>query len=214
MKKENIKAVLFDLDGVITDTAKFHFEAWSRTAAEVGITLPHDFEENLKGIDRINSMKRILEFGNVTLSEEDFEAKLTEKNDFYVSLLSDLTKEDILPGIVEFIAECKENNIKLAIASVSKNAPVILTKLGIIDAFDYICDPATLKNGKPDPEIFVNCAEALNVPFENCVGIEDAVAGVESIKGANIFAVGIGELEKADIILKSTSELTLGLFNA
>ena len=204
-----IKGFIFDLDGVITDTAKYHFKAWKACAKTVGIDLPDAFEEDLKGIGRANSLKRILAFGKVEVDTQKFEELLKWKNDLYVSFLDELTTNSILPGIKAFLDELKAKGFKLAIASASKNASTILHKLKITDYFDYICDPATLKHGKPDPEIFLNCAQGLGFAPEECIGLEDAPAGIEAIKAANMFAIGIGqELTAADLILTSTKELT------
>lgn len=206
------KGFVFDLDGVITDTAKFHYIAWKELASELGITIDEVFNETLKGISRMDSLNRILAYGNrendFTLEEKEALAK--KKNDNYVELLAELSEKDLLPGVHDFLVAAKENNIPCSIASASKNAPMILDKLGVIDFFGHIVDPETLKKGKPDPEIFVKAAESIHIAPQEAIGFEDAQAGIEGIKKAGMFAVGISSTETlvgADIQVASMTEL-------
>lgn len=204
-----IKGIIFDLDGVITDTAKFHYKAWKRLASRLGIDIDEDFNEGLKGVSRMDSLKRILEHGNVLdkYSREDLEALAEDKNKDYKKLLEDLKKEDILDGIEDFINEIRYNNIKIGLASVSKNAPMILDKLGLIDKIDFIADPAKVEKGKPAPDIFIEAARGLGLDIKDTIGIEDARSGVDAMKACNMRSVGIGV--DADLRLESTSQLSL-----
>ena len=209
------KGVIFDLDGVIVDTAPFHYLAWKETADKLGIQIDEEFNESLKGIDRYNSLQKILEFGNVALEEEEKERLMKEKNDRYLELLEKLNEESILPGIESFISELKKNGYKLALASASKNAPLILKKTGLYEYFDNIAEPGSVR-AKPFPDIFLKGAELLGLEVSECVGIEDSYAGIQAINDADIFSIGIGDFEilsDADLNLKSTDFLTLELIN-
>lgn len=207
------KGFVFDLDGVITDTAKFHYIAWKELGHELGIEIDLQFNEQLKGISRMDSLERILVHGG---RENDFtaeqkEALAAKKNQHYVTLLQKLTPEDLLPGVKDFLDQAQALGIPCAIASASKNAPFILEKLGVIDEFDAIVDPATLTKGKPDPEIFVKACELIHVAPGDAIGFEDAQAGIQGIKGAGMYAVGVstGEaLDGADKIITHFTEIT------
>lgn len=206
------KGFVFDLDGVITDTAKFHFIAWRDLGAKIGIEVDLKFNEQLKGISRMDSLDRILVHGGKedAYTLEQKEALAAEKNDHYVELLQELTPADLLPGVLEFLDDAKENDVPCAIASASKNAPFILEKLGVKDRFSGIVDPASLHKGKPDPEIFIKAAELLGITPAEAIGFEDAQAGVDGIKGAGMFAVGVlsGEpLHGADLTVHRLDEL-------
>ncbi|WP_034849020.1 beta-phosphoglucomutase [Clostridium hydrogeniformans] len=207
-----IKAVLFDLDGVIADTAKFHFIAWKTIAKEVGVEIDEKFNEKLKGVDRVLSFERILAHGNITsLTEEEKEYYRTKKNNLYKELLKKLTPDDVLPGIVDLFNELIDNNIKISIASISQNAPYILEKLNLLEKIDAIADPKAVKNSKPAPDIFLKAAEMVGVDACNCVAIEDAEAGIEAINRAEIFSIGVGDLFGADLLVDSTGELNLDI---
>ena len=208
------KGLVFDLDGVITDTAKFHYIAWKNMAEKLGIIIDEKFNEQLKGISRTESLERILEFGGKAdaYTEEEKEKVAAQKNTEYVELLEELTPADILPGLLSVLDQAEALGMKSSIASASKNAPHILEKLGIKERFAHIVDPNTLVKGKPDPEIFVRAAEAIGIKPEEAIGFEDAQAGIEGIKGANMFAVGVsvGEpLHGADLIINSLEEIDL-----
>ncbi|MER2227370.1 MAG: beta-phosphoglucomutase [Carnobacterium sp.] len=209
-----IKGFIFDLDGVLTDTAEYHYQAWKRMANKLGIPLDREMNEQLKGISRMDSLERILAIGNQTekYSVEEKEQLANEKDEDYKKLILSVTPNDLLPGIADLLADLKKENIRLALASASKNGPVIMEKLGIADLFDTVVDPASLANGKPDPEIFIKGAEQLQLKTEECVGVEDAQAGIESINAAGIFSVGVGTKEmmkNADYAVSDTSELKL-----
>ncbi|PZL69867.1 beta-phosphoglucomutase [Enterococcus plantarum] len=208
------KGFVFDLDGVITDTAKFHYIAWKNLAAELGITINETFNETLKGISRMDSLEKILAYGHKEndFTTEEKEALAQKKNEEYVKLLADLSEKDLLPGVHNFLVQAKERSIPCAIASASKNAPMILEKLGVLDFFGHIVDPETLKKGKPDPEIFVKAAESIKIESKDAIGFEDAQAGIEGIKAAGMYAVGISETENlagADLQVASMTELSV-----
>ncbi|MBC1864058.1 beta-phosphoglucomutase [Listeria welshimeri] len=207
-----LKGVVFDLDGVITDTAHYHYLAWKKTAESIGIEFDEAFNENLKGVSRIDSLLLILKKDGREndFTEEQIETLAAEKNEFYVSLLQEITPTDVLPGIKELIVDLKKQNLKCAIASVSKNARTVLNALEMEQAFDYIVDAAKITKSKPDPEIFVEACRGLGLETAEVVGIEDAQAGIEAINAAGIISVGVGSgLSDADMTVKNTGLLDL-----
>ncbi|EAE9367969.1 beta-phosphoglucomutase [Listeria monocytogenes] len=207
-----LKGVVFDLDGVITDTAHCHYLAWKKTAESIGIEFDEAFNENLKGVSRIDSLLLILrkDGRENDFTEEQIEALAADKNEFYVSLLQEITPADVLPGIKELIVDLKKQNLKCAIASVSKNARTVLSALEMEQEFDYIVDAAKITKSKPDPEIFVEACRGLGLETSEVVGIEDAQAGIEAINAAGIVSVGVGSgLRDADMTVKSTGLLDL-----
>lgn len=213
---KTLEAIIFDLDGVITDTAEYHFLAWQKLGDDLGIPFDREFNETLKGVSRTESLERILALGNKQndFTEEEKEALATKKNDHYVELIANITAEDLLPGIENFLNEIKEAGIKIGMASASKNAFKVTDGLGVQDLFDHIVDAATVAQSKPHPEVFLKAADALGVKPENCIGVEDAFAGVEAINSANMLAVGVGDaavLNNADHVVPSTDKLTLAL---
>ncbi|WP_161980827.1 beta-phosphoglucomutase [Streptococcus sp. S784/96/1] len=204
------KGALFDLDGVIADTAVFHFAAWKNLVKKhFNADLPDELEEKTKGISREDSLHVILNYLNIQVSDEEFRALAAEKNEAYVEALNVLNPNYILPGITSFISDLKSNHVKIALASASKNGPLILKKLGLSDAFDAIADPAKVAAGKPAPDIFLAAAKSLNLDPKDCIGVEDAVAGVSAINasGATSIAVGGVELSQATKRFNNTSEL-------
>lgn len=212
--KKPLKAIIFDLDGVITDTAEYHFLAWGALAEELNIPFSKEFNEQLKGISRMESLEKILVHGRraTDFTEEEKHSLANKKNEHYRKLIDSITPNDILPGMNKFILEAQNTCIKLAIASASKNAVSVITSLGLKDQFDVIVDAKTIKNGKPHPEVFLTAANLLQVEPKHCIGIEDAAAGVEAIKRAGMIAIGIGAakiLSKADKVYNSTKEITL-----
>lgn len=210
----NIKGFVFDLDGVITDTARFHTQAWRQVARKVGVTWTPELAEKLKGISRMASLDLILQAGGKQndYTEAQKEALAAEKNANYLKLVDTLTPADILPGMAPFLISVHRQGYRMAIASASKNAPRVLHNLGISDYFPNIVDPSTLSKGKPDPEIFLKGAAEIGLRPEACIGVEDAAAGVQAIKAAGETAVGIGDahiLHEADMVFPSTKQLTL-----
>lgn len=210
MNNRTIEAVVFDLDGVITDTAHFHYLAWKQLAEEIGITIDETFNERLKGISRLDSLEIILKAGNRQndFTQEEKADMAEKKNRHYCELLKELTKKDVLPGILPLIEEIKADGIKIGLASVSKNAGTVLKALELESAFDYCADAAAIKKSKPDPEIFLTACKGLHANPENSIGIEDALAGVEAIKASGMFAIGVGKnLDRADYKVESTIQL-------
>jgi beta-phosphoglucomutase len=200
-----MQAFLFDLDGVIVDTAHFHYQAWRRLANEkLGFDISEEFNESLKGVSRTESLERILSHGSVSLDETTKEAYASLKNQWYVELVNQMTPDDILPGVLDFLEKTRTIGIKIGLGSVSKNAKPILEHIGIVKAFDVIIDGTKIAKGKPDPEVFLKGAEELGIAPAECVVFEDAVAGIEAGKRAGMKTVGIGQpevLKEADLVL-------------
>ncbi|MCD5325998.1 MULTISPECIES: beta-phosphoglucomutase [Pontibacillus] len=209
---KEIKAIIFDLDGVITDTAEYHYLAWKQLADDLGIPFDRIFNERLKGVSRMDSLQMILDHGGIVLAEEEIEALAHKKNEHYKTFIGKITPDDLLPGILPFLTQVRAAGIPTALASASKNARPVIRQLRIESYLDTVVDAASVERGKPDPEIFLKAAQQLNVNPEQCVGIEDAEAGVKSIKTAGMFAVGVGTktaMAEADWIIDHPSQLTL-----
>ena len=207
-----IKAFLFDLDGVIVDTAIYHYQAWKRLATELGFDISEEFNESLKGVSRMDSLDLILAHGGVTLPDDEKTKLADQKNGWYLDLVSRMTAEAILPGVASFFAQVRQAGLKTALGSVSKNAPLILERIGMTNAFDVIIDGTKISKGKPDPEVFTKGAAELGVSPAECVVFEDAVAGVEAGKRGGMFVVGLGSpdtLAQADLVAPSLAELTV-----
>lgn len=199
-----IKACLFDLDGVIVDTARFHYIAWKELANDLGFDLTEEQNEQLKGISRMESLEIILGLGGVELSEEEKLERAAKKNSRYLELCQQMTPDNTLPGVKAFLDELKSASIGIGLGSASKNAKVILERIGMLSYFETIVDGNRVTKGKPDPQVFNLGAEDLKADPSECVVFEDAVAGVQSAKAAGMFAVGIGEqsvLTEADIVV-------------
>ncbi|MGT2756135.1 beta-phosphoglucomutase [Streptococcus ovuberis] len=204
------KGALFDLDGVIADTAVFHFAAWRNLIKKYfNADLPDELEEKTKGVSREDSLRVILDYLQISVPADAFARLAEEKNEAYVAALEVLTPDYILPGIADFIQTLQENGVKLALASASKNGPLILEKLGLSEAFDAIADPANVANGKPAPDIFLAAAQGLGLAPADCIGVEDAVAGVTAINASGAYSVAVGgdELNHAKLRFKSTADL-------
>ena len=204
------KAFLIDLDGVIVDTAVFHFKAWKKLTNLLGFDIDQEFNESLKGISRMDSLNEILKKGNLEISMEEKLKYAEIKNSWYLELVNQMTEKDILPGVKEFLNVSRNLGIKIALGSASKNATLILEKTGILSFFDAIIDGNHVSKSKPDPEVFFKGAEALQVLAKNCIVFEDAFAGVQAAKAAQMKAVGIGDsqvLTNADFVLKGLFEI-------
>ncbi|PZE21844.1 beta-phosphoglucomutase [Paenibacillus xerothermodurans] len=211
---KRLEAAIFDLDGVITDTAELHYLAWKKLADELGIPFDRQVNERLKGVGRMGSLELILQNGGVTVPDEQKKEWAARKNEYYKSMIQTITPDDLLPGILPLLEELKAEGIKMAIASASENAPVVLDKLGVRDYFIAVIDPKALPKGKPEPDIFLAAADQLGIEPGNCVGIEDSSAGITAIKTAQMKAVGIGSgngLAEADIVLDGTEKLNLAM---
>ena len=207
-----IKACLFDLDGVIVDTAVYHFQAWRRLANELGFDFTEHQNEQLKGISRMESLDLILKWGGVTLSDEDKLAWATKKNDWYLDLVSQMTPNEVLPGVPAFLTSLRENGIKIALGSASKNSKLILERINMLSYFDAIIDGNNITKGKPDPQVFLLGAEATNTKPEECAVFEDAVAGVQAAKAGGMKAIGVGSpeiLNEADFVISSFEEMNV-----
>lgn len=212
MGDKEIRAFLFDLDGVITDTAAYHFQAWKELADSIGITIDGTFNEQLKGLSRMDSLERILRHGGKqhAFSVQEKTELAAVKNSRYIERIQQLTPADILPGIKPLLNRLKAEGVKIGLASASKNARTILERLELQSYFDGIADAAVVMHGKPHPEIFWKAADILDVPYACCVGIEDAAAGVQAVKSAGMFAVGVGNrqiMHQADLVVEDTSQL-------
>jgi beta-phosphoglucomutase len=207
-----IAACIFDLDGVIVDTAKYHFLAWKRLAEQLGIRLTEEDNERLKGVSRMASLEIILEIGNRKPDDNRKLEYATLKNSWYVEYISKMTPDEILPGSLDFIKELRNANIRIAVGSASKNTPMILERLGILELFDAVADGNNVGKAKPDPEVFLKAAEMVGTDPVNCVVFEDAVAGVQAALNAGMMCIGIGSakvLTEAHAVVKGLNEMNL-----
>lgn len=205
------KGIIFDLDGVIVDTARFHFLAWRKLARELGIDFSELQNEELKGLSRSHSLQKILGWGKKTVSDEDFERYMTMKNEDYLASISSMTKDDLLPGVRAVLDYLTENKIPYALGSASKNAPAILKYLDIYDRFEAIVDGNNVQKPKPNPEVFLSGAKALGKAPEDCVVFEDAQAGIQAAISAGMISIGIGDkkiLGEADYNFSDFTEIT------
>jgi len=204
-------AFIFDLDGVIVDTARFHFIAWKMIADNLGIPFSEKENEDLKGVSRVDSLKKILKMGNKTLSEDEFNRLLVQKNEDYLTRVDTLDENDILPGVVPFLSKIEALNIPIALGSASKNARKILTKIGLKSRFRVIVDGNLIQKPKPNPEVFLKAAELLHVSPKNCIVFEDSTAGIQAANTATMTSVGIGNasvLNQADFVYDSFKEIS------
>jgi len=211
-----IKGCIFDLDGVIVDTAKYHFLAWKRLADELGILFTELDNERLKGVSRMASLEILLEIGN-KIYEEDKKYVLAEKkNNWYREYILKMDQEEVLPGVKAFMESLKKEDIKIALGSASKNALTILENINMINYFDAIIDGNKVQNAKPDPEVFILGAKELGLYPNECVVFEDAVAGIKAAKLAGMKVIGVGDsviLGNANIVIPGFNEVTLDLLN-
>lgn len=207
-----IKACLFDLDGVLVDTAKYHFIAWRELAEQLGFEFTEQDNERLKGVSRAASLDILLEIGGLTLDEERKSLLAEQKNKRYVEYIARMDRSEILPGALEFLKECREAGIKVALGSASKNAMTILNNTGLTPYFDAIIDGTHTSAAKPDPEVFLLGAKALDVAPEYCVVFEDAEAGIVAATRAQMGSVGIGSpevLAAANIVVPSLQQISV-----
>ena len=189
------RCALFDLDGVIVDTAKYHFLAWKKIAAQCGYELTLPDNEQLKGVSRPDSLNRILEMAGTRLDETTFESYLHQKNKDYLQLIQEVTPEDILPGVQAALNFLKVNKVKIGLGSASKNALIILEKLQITSFFEVIIDGNSVQQGKPHPEVFLKGSTALGEAVEACVVFEDSQAGIDAAKAGGMTAVALGDVK-------------------
>jgi beta-phosphoglucomutase len=206
----NTKAFIFDLDGVIVDTAKYHYLAWLKIAEQLGIDFTHEHNELLKGVSRVRSLDIILELGSVNASQVDKDKWLIQKNEDYLSYLIDMNESEILPGVMPILQFLKDKNQLIALGSASKNARPILEKTGILAFFDAIVDGNDVTNAKPDPEVFLIAAKLLNVDPKNAIVFEDSVAGIQAANIGGMTSIGIGDasiLHEGKYIFKDFTQM-------
>jgi beta-phosphoglucomutase len=207
-----VKALIFDLDGVIVTTEHNHFIAWKRTAESLGIPFEEEHNELLKGVSRVDSLKKILELGAKTISTEEFDALLISKNEFYVDSIQDLNQTDLLPGVLSLLQEATSKGVKLGIGSSSKNANFILKLLKIDHFFDVVIDGNGVDHPKPHPEVFLNGAKALGLAPAECIVFEDAASGITAAKAGGFIAIAVGNpniAEMADTYFNDLTEFSL-----
>jgi len=206
------KGFIFDLDGVIVDTAKYHFLAWKKLANSIGVDFTEHQNEQLKGVSRIESLQKILNWGNKTLSETDFKRLMAEKNADYLSYISVMDASEILPGVIDRLQFLIDNNQPIALGSASKNSVEILNKVNLFKKFDAIVDGNAVTKAKPDPEVFLEAAKAIRIKPSNCIVFEDSVAGIQAANSANMISIGIGDasvLNEADFVFRDFTEMSL-----
>ena len=203
-----IRGFLFDLDGVLVDTAQYHFLAWQRMASELGIHFGEAENEQLKGVSRAESLNRILAWGGQTMPEAEKQRWMTLKNEWYLELVRGMPANDYLPGAHEFLMASRAAGIKVALGSASKNAPLILERLGWMPLFDALVDGNVVTASKPDPEVFLEGARRLGLQPEECVVFEDSEAGVEAARRGGMKVVGIGQGLDADLLVTGLDRLT------
>jgi beta-phosphoglucomutase len=205
-------ACIFDLDGVLVDTAVYHYQAWKKLANSMGFDFSHAQNEQLKGVNRMRSLDMILNWGGITKTEAEKEELAGLKNSWYVEMISKMSATEVLPGTLELLQELQSQGIKMALGSASKNSGLILERTQLAHFFDAVVDGNSVTTSKPDPEVFVKGAELLNTPASNCIVFEDASAGVQAALAAKMAVVGIGDAENlpgADRIIKDLAGITV-----
>ncbi|WP_442794369.1 beta-phosphoglucomutase [Pelobium manganitolerans] len=210
--KDKIKGLLFDLDGVLVDTAVYHYKAWLRLAKTMGFTFSELQNEELKGISRMDSLDKVLAWGNVQKSTEEKLALATQKNDWYVEMINKMTPAEVLPGALNFLQQAKQAGYKMALGSASKNSATILKNTNLAHFFDAIVDGNSVSKSKPDPEVFLKGAQELALQPQQCVVFEDAEAGIIAAKRGGMKAIGIGDkniLKQADKVVAGLGQLSV-----
>ena len=209
--------IIFDLDGVIVDTAKYHFLAWKKLADELGFEFTEKHNELLKGVSRVRSLEILLDLGKVSLSEEKKQKILISKNQNYLNYITKMGADEILPGAEELLDTLDSLNIKYVLGSASKNAPLILKQVNLFNRFAGIVDGNSVSKAKPDPEVFLIGAQKLNISPERCIVFEDAIAGIEAANRANMISIGIGDknvLSEANYNFNNLTEIPENFFNS
>jgi beta-phosphoglucomutase len=204
------KGIIFDLDGVIVNTARYHYLAWKRLAGEFGFNFTLEDNEQLKGVNRMRSLDIVLKKGNINLPEARKIELAERKNEQYKKYLTKMDKSEVLPGILNLLKKLHLMDIKIALGTASKNAPYILEKLNLKGYFHVVVDGNSVTKAKPDPEVFLQAAKALELNPQECIVAEDSQAGIEAAKKANMFAIGIGSqdiLNASDIVISKTDYL-------
>lgn len=205
------RGFIFDLDGVIVDTAKYHFLAWKKLANSIGVDFSEEQNEQLKGVSRVKSLEKILKWGNKEISEKQFTDLMTSKNDDYLVHVNKMDENEILPDVTKTLDFLSSNNQSIALGSASKNARLILNKVNLMKKFQAIVDGTNVNKAKPDPEVFLIAAKELNINPEECVVFEDSVAGVQAANKANMISIGIGNAEilhEADYVFRDFTEIS------
>lgn len=208
----NKKAFIFDLDGVIVDTAKYHYYAWKKLANSVGVDFSEEQNEQLKGVSRVRSLEKILAWGGIQLSEDKFMELMAKKNNDYLNYVNKMTDSEILEDVPKILNYLKAADYPTALGSASKNARTILQKVNLFQQFDAIVDGTNVTKAKPDPEVFLNAANLLNTDPSDCIVFEDSVAGVQAANIAGMTSIGIGDsnvLYEADYIFKDFTEISI-----
>lgn len=208
----NKTAFIFDLDGVIVDTAKYHYLAWKKLANALGFEFTKEQNELFKGVSRKRCLEILLDIGKVEATQEQFDRWMVEKNEDYLSYIEDMDESEILPDVVSVLDYLKDKKVPLALGSASKNAKPILEKVKLLSYFDVIVDGTDVAKAKPDPEVFLIAAKKMDAKPENCIVFEDAVAGIEAANTAGMISIGIGHsktLSEADYNFKDFTEISL-----
>jgi beta-phosphoglucomutase len=212
----NKKGFIFDLDGVLVDTAKYHYLAWKELANSLGIDFTEKENEQLKGVSRVRSLEKILSWGNKTLPQDEFTRLMATKNDEYLSYINKMNESELLPEVKDRLTFLKDKKQGIALGSASKNARYIIEKVDVKDMFDAVVDGTDVSKAKPDPEVFLIAAKLLNIEPENCIVFEDSVAGVQAANTAKMISIGIGSEEvlgEADYVFKDFTEISEKFIN-
>lgn len=209
-----LKACIFDLDGVLVDTARYHYLSWKRVANKYGYDFDESQNESLKGISRMKSLELILNWGNINLSPNEKSAAANCKNEWYVEFVNGMSSDEIQPGVIEFLNELKANKIAIALGSASRNSMLCLSRIELLHYFDVIVDGNKVETAKPDPEVFLKAARELHLSPQSCVVFEDSKAGIEAANQGGFFSVGIGDkknLNNANMVIPGFSGFRLEL---
>lgn len=205
-----MKCAIFDLDGVIVDTAIYHYKAWKQLALELGFEFTEHDNERLKGVSRMRSLEILLEVGGITLSDSEKEVLAFKKNERYVKSLETLNEHSLLNGAREYLELLRKEGVKIALGSASKNAPMILEKLGITELFDIIVDGNSVSKAKPDPEVFTKAADMLGIDYSDCIVFEDSQAGIDAAISAGMGVIAVDKnhvLKNANKYIESLGDL-------
>ena len=205
------KGFIFDLDGVIVDTAKYHFLAWKKLANGIDIDFNEAQNEQLKGVSRVKSLEKILSWGEKSISEDQFMELMNEKNEDYLSYIDKMDEREVLPDVPKILDYLQDNEQAIALGSASKNARTILKKVNLYGAFDALVDGNDVSKAKPDPEVFLIAAKQLGINPESCIVFEDSVAGIQAANIANMVSIGIGDkniLKEADFVFSDFTEIS------
>ncbi|HKM42651.1 MAG TPA: beta-phosphoglucomutase [Limnochordia bacterium] len=208
----DLRLAIFDLDGVIVDTAKYHYLAWKRLGDEIGIEFTREHNERLKGVSRMRSLDILLEIGKQERNDQDKEQLASKKNAWYVEFIQRMDSSEILPGVLAFLEELRAADIKIALGSASKNAKTILERVALSEYFDVIVDGNLVSRAKPDPEVFILSASMLNIEAQQTVVFEDAQAGIEAASRAMMMTIGVGDphiLAEANYVIAGFADFTL-----